>query len=67
MKQFKTILPIVFAGLVLAWGIGLHINQISELPIVQWDESRLAINAVEMASNGNIIVTSFICKGFWHQ
>lgn len=59
MKPFKTILPKVFAGLVLAWGIGLHINQISALPIVQWDESRLAINAVEMASNGNIIVTSF--------
>ena len=43
----------------IVWGIGLHLNGLSQLPIVQWDESRLAINAAEMSQSGNWIMTTF--------
>src|SRR5688572_8140979 len=33
--------------------------QLTGIPIRQWDESRLAVNAAEMLDNGNWIVTYF--------
>ena len=33
--------------------------QLTSLPILQWDEARLAVNAAEMVDNGNLIVTYF--------
>lgn len=32
---------------------------LGELPVVQWDESRLAVNAAEMYNNGNFLVTTY--------
>ena len=34
-------------------------GNLGELPIRIWDESRLAINAIEMLNNGNFLVTYF--------
>src|SRR5688572_18104826 len=33
--------------------------QLTSLPIRQWDEARLAVNAAEMLDNGNLLVTYF--------
>ncbi|MBA3901452.1 MAG: glycosyltransferase family 39 protein, partial [Bacteroidetes bacterium] len=48
---------ILFLLLILAYfPIFSHLNT---LPIRIWDESRLALNAYEMAQSGNLIVTSY--------
>lgn len=59
MNKQQHIVSIVFVALMIAWGIGLHLNGLSQLPIVQWDESRLAINAAEMSQSGNWLMTTF--------
>ena len=37
----------------------LQFYKLGELPIVQWDESRLAVNAAEMSQSNNFLVSTF--------
>lgn len=43
----------------LAFMLLLQFYRLGELPIVQWDESRLAVNAAEMSRNGLSLLTTF--------
>ena len=45
----------VVAGYVLF----LQFYHLGELPIVQWDESRLAVNAAEMSQSNNFLISTF--------
>jgi 4-amino-4-deoxy-L-arabinose transferase-like glycosyltransferase len=49
------IVVLAFAG-IIAIPLFLHLGK---LPIRIWDEARLAMNAYEMAENGNLLVTHF--------
>lgn len=46
-------------ALTLAYMVFVQFNTISYFKIIQWDESRLAVNAAEMSANGNWLVTTF--------
>jgi 4-amino-4-deoxy-L-arabinose transferase-like glycosyltransferase len=37
----------------------LQFHKLGQLAIVQWDESRLAVNAAEMSQSGDLLVTTF--------
>lgn len=37
----------------------LQFYHLGELPIVQWDESRLAVNAAEMSQSNNFLISTF--------
>lgn len=53
--------PFTIVSLLLAASFILFIQfyHLGELPIVQWDESRLAVNAAEMSIDNNWMVTHF--------
>jgi 4-amino-4-deoxy-L-arabinose transferase-like glycosyltransferase len=54
--------PYYYTALLLAsvlFAIYLQFNTLSYFKIIQWDESRLAVNAAEMSQNGNWLITSF--------
>jgi 4-amino-4-deoxy-L-arabinose transferase-like glycosyltransferase len=44
---------------VLAFVAFLQFYHLGELAIVQWDESRLAVNAAEMYHSGNFLITTY--------
>lgn len=46
-------------GLCILYILFLQFYNIHELNIIQWDESRLAINTAEMYQNGNFLVPTF--------
>lgn len=51
------------SGLILAVSLAfilfLQFHHLGELPVVQWDESRLAVNAAEMYQSGNYLVCTY--------
>ncbi len=55
----KTHVQAIIGGLTLFYIIFLQFYKLNELPVVQRDESRLAVNAAEMYQNGNFLVTTF--------
>lgn len=55
-SQFKNYLIYILLSIVIFFPIFYNIT---ELPIIQWDEARLAINSFEMWQNNNYIVTYF--------
>lgn len=55
----KTYVQAIIGGLTVSYIIFLQFYKLNELPVVQWDESRLAVNAAEMYQNGNFLVTTF--------
>lgn len=54
----KILKHLLFAILVTAFVIPIF-GHLGSLPIRVWDESRLALNALEMMGNGNLLVTHF--------
>lgn len=44
---------------VIAFISFLQFYHLSELPVVQWDESRLAVNAAEMSRSGRYLVSTY--------
>ena len=53
-RQDGAALAIIVASAVLCLIVG-----IGRLPVQMWDEARLAINAIEMSSTGNLLVPTF--------
>ncbi|MDI1234942.1 MAG: glycosyltransferase family 39 protein [bacterium] len=53
----KPLLSLLF--FTLLYSILTQFYHLGKLPIVQWDESRLAVNAAEMAQSHNYFVTTF--------
>ena len=51
-----------FLSLCLAYVVILQFYHLNELPIIQWDESRLAVNAAEMYHSGNFLSTTYEYK-----
>lgn len=49
----------IFITCTAALALYLQFAGLGELPVVQWDESRLAVNAAEMHNNGNFLVTTY--------
>jgi 4-amino-4-deoxy-L-arabinose transferase-like glycosyltransferase len=54
-RRAHLIILVIFA-VIIAVPLFLHLEK---LPIRIWDEARLAMNAYEMAQNGNLLVTHF--------
>ena len=49
----------LFTGFCVAYILFLQFFSLNELPVVQWDESRLAVNAAEMYRSGNFLVSTY--------
>jgi 4-amino-4-deoxy-L-arabinose transferase-like glycosyltransferase len=58
MNKFKY-LGLTFVSLVTCYVAFLQFYRLGQLPIVQWDESRLANNAAEMYINQSFLVTTY--------
>lgn len=50
---------VIWAALVLAASLAFLLPDLTRYPVLMWDESRLAVNALEMALNGPSLVTTF--------
>ncbi len=48
-----------FLVMCLVYVVILQFYHLNELPIIQWDESRLAVNAAEMYHSGNFLSTTY--------
>jgi 4-amino-4-deoxy-L-arabinose transferase-like glycosyltransferase len=46
-------------AIVAAYVLFLQFYHLGELPIVQWDESRLAVNAAEMSQSNNFLISTY--------
>ncbi|WP_157268981.1 ArnT family glycosyltransferase [Azohydromonas aeria] len=55
--KFRSLLA--WTGLVLVTALAFLFSDLSRFPVLMWDESRLAVNALEMALNGPSLVTTF--------
>lgn len=53
---------ITFLSLCLVYVVILQFFHLNELPIIQWDESRLAVNAAEMYHSGDFLVPTYEYK-----
>jgi 4-amino-4-deoxy-L-arabinose transferase-like glycosyltransferase len=51
-----------FLSLCLVYVLILQFYHLNELPIIQWDESRLAVNAAEMFHSGDFLTTTYEYK-----
>ena len=51
-----------FLSFCLVYVLILQFYHLNELPIIQWDESRLAVNAAEMYHSGNFLSTTYEYK-----
>lgn len=49
----------LFTGFCVLYILFLQFFRLNELPVVQWDESRLAVNAAEMYRSGNFLVSTY--------
>jgi len=58
-QALRLYFPRLLLGLTLGYVLFLQFYHLGELPIVQWDESRLAVNAAEMCQSGNYLVSTF--------
>ncbi|HEY1045138.1 MAG TPA: phospholipid carrier-dependent glycosyltransferase [Bacteroidia bacterium] len=59
LSDIKHPFTIVSIILTVSFILFIQFYHLGELPIVQWDESRLAVNAAEMSINKNWMVTHF--------
>lgn len=55
----KSYISTAFLLVSILFALYLQFHTLSFFKIIQWDESRLAVNAAEMYLNGNWLVTSF--------
>lgn len=46
-------------GLVICYALFTQFYRLGEPAIIQWDESRLAVNAAEMSKSGKLLVTTY--------
>jgi 4-amino-4-deoxy-L-arabinose transferase-like glycosyltransferase len=51
--------PSLLLLLVITFAAFLQFYHLGELAIIQWDESRLAVNAAEMYHSGNFLITTY--------
>jgi 4-amino-4-deoxy-L-arabinose transferase-like glycosyltransferase len=56
---WNSLLKYSFACISILFVFYIQFYNLGELPIVQWDESRLAVNAIEMHQSGNFLITTF--------